>query len=99
LDEAVNKRFLSTGETRELVPVNVGFGLNPGVELAPPRSLFPTGETAGRARTCGMWRIQATVAAGAAVKITGVGFGTRTVWLPGMDSNHDSRLQRPLSYH
>ena len=20
-------------------------------------------------------------------------------WLPGMDSNHDSRLQRPLSYH
>jgi hypothetical protein len=22
----------------------------------------------------------------------------RTVWLPGMDSNHDSRLQRPLSY-
>jgi hypothetical protein len=19
-------------------------------------------------------------------------------WLPGMDSNHDSRLQRPLSY-
>ena len=21
------------------------------------------------------------------------------MWLPGMDSNHDSRLQRPLSYH
>lgn len=21
------------------------------------------------------------------------------IWLPGMDSNHDSRLQRPLSYH
>ena len=21
------------------------------------------------------------------------------VWLPDMDSNHDSRLQRPLSYH
>jgi hypothetical protein len=20
-------------------------------------------------------------------------------WLPDMDSNHDSRLQRPLSYH
>jgi hypothetical protein len=20
------------------------------------------------------------------------------IWLPGMDSNHDSRLQRPLSY-
>jgi hypothetical protein len=22
----------------------------------------------------------------------------KKVWLPGMDSNHDSRLQRPLSY-
>ncbi len=21
------------------------------------------------------------------------------IWLPDMDSNHDSRLQRPLSYH
>jgi hypothetical protein len=40
LDGAVNKRFLSTGETRELVPDNVGFGLNPGVELAPRRSLL-----------------------------------------------------------
>jgi hypothetical protein len=26
-------------------------------------------------------------------------FGTRTVWLPGEDSNLNSRLQRPLSYH
>jgi hypothetical protein len=24
---------------------------------------------------------------------------TVVVWLPDMDSNHDSRLQRPLSYH
>jgi hypothetical protein len=55
-----------------------------------PRALFsPTGETARRARTCRMWRIGATVAAGAAVKITGVEFGAQTVWLPGMDSNHD----------
>ena len=23
----------------------------------------------------------------------------KDIWLPGMDSNHDSRLQRPLSYH
>ena len=23
----------------------------------------------------------------------------KELWLPGMDSNHDSRLQRPLSYH
>jgi hypothetical protein len=27
------------GETRELAPENVGLGLNPGVELAPPRRL------------------------------------------------------------
>jgi hypothetical protein len=25
--------------------------------------------------------------------------GQNDNWLPGMDSNHDSRLQRPLSYH
>jgi site-specific DNA recombinase len=25
--------------------------------------------------------------------------GPNRNWLPGMDSNHDSRLQRPLSYH
>ena len=25
--------------------------------------------------------------------------GLNRNWLPGMDSNHDSRLQRPLSYH
>jgi hypothetical protein len=31
LDGAVNKRFLSTGETRELVRVNVGFDSNPRV--------------------------------------------------------------------
>ncbi len=40
LDGDVNKRDLSTGETGELVRENVGFGLNPGVELAPPRSLI-----------------------------------------------------------
>ena len=28
-----------------------------------------------------------------------LGSQKRTDWLPGMDSNHDSRLQRPLSYH
>jgi hypothetical protein len=34
---AVNKYDLSTGETGELVPKNLGFGLNHGVERAPPR--------------------------------------------------------------
>jgi Integrase core domain len=28
----------------------------------------------------------------------GVENGQNENWLPGMDSNHDSRLQRPLSY-
>ena len=40
LDGAVNKRFLSTGETGEFVTENVGSGLNPGVELAPPHRLL-----------------------------------------------------------
>jgi hypothetical protein len=37
---AANKRDLSTGETRELVPDNVGYGLNPRVERALPRRLL-----------------------------------------------------------
>ena len=44
---AVNKRDLSTGETGELVPENVGIGLNPGVELAPPRNPVSNWRTAG----------------------------------------------------
>jgi hypothetical protein len=39
LDGAVNKRLLSTGETREFASENVGFDLNPGVETATPQSL------------------------------------------------------------
>ena len=39
LDEAVNKRFLSTGETGEFAGENVGFGLNPGVGRAVPQNL------------------------------------------------------------
>ena len=83
---AVNKRFLSTGETGELVCGSLGFGLNPEVELAPPRRLLSNWRDCRRARTCRMWRIRATVASGAAVKITGVGFGTRTEWLPVVDT-------------
>ncbi len=40
LNTAVNKRLLSTGETGEFVSENVGFDLNAGVVLAPPRRLF-----------------------------------------------------------
>jgi hypothetical protein len=38
-DEAVNKRFLSTGETGEFTSESMGFGLNPGVGHAVPRCL------------------------------------------------------------
>jgi hypothetical protein len=38
LHRAVNKRHLSIGETGEFANENLGFGLNPGVEPAPPRS-------------------------------------------------------------
>ena len=39
LNRPVNKRFLSTGETGELVRVNVGFDSNPGVVCATPQDL------------------------------------------------------------
>lgn len=49
---------------------------------APPRkSKFPTGERRLGAKTRGMWRIQATAVASAAVKIMGLGVETQTVWL------------------
>ncbi len=44
-----------------------------GLSLHPSAVSFPTGETARRARTCGMWRIRARRATGAAVKIMSVG--------------------------
>ena len=67
------QRFLSTGETRELAPVNWGSASTLGLSLHPRTLSFPTGETARCAKTCGMWRIRATVAVGAAVKSIGVG--------------------------
>ena len=55
---AVNKRFLSTGETRELVPDNVGFGLNLGVEFAPPRRLVSNWR--GRPARKNLWNVADT---------------------------------------
>jgi hypothetical protein len=49
-DEAVNKRVLSTGETREFVSKNPGFGLNPRVDLGLCAISLPTGELARHAR-------------------------------------------------
>jgi hypothetical protein len=31
--------------------------------------------------------------------VMGTEIPNQNEWLPDMDSNHDSRLQRPLSYH
>ena len=45
LNVAVNKPFLSTGETGELVGEDVGLGLNPWVERAPPRRLVSNWRT------------------------------------------------------
>ena len=60
LDGAVNKRFLSTGETGEFASENVGFGLNPvGFSLGSHDASRPTGENARRAKTYGMLRIRA----------------------------------------
>ena len=98
MDQAVNKRFLSTGETGELVRVNVGFDSNPGVVCAPRKTSLPTGEKVLRARICGMLGIRAERAKALLSTKRALGVGAETVWLPGMDSNHDSRLQRPLSY-
>jgi len=83
----VNERFLSTGETRELVLENMGFGLNPGVELAPPRSLLSNWRAPGAQEPaeCGgygqRWR-PALLSIQWAWE-----FGMRTAWLRPLDSN------------
>ena len=100
LNKAVNKGVLSTGETGELASENGGFGPNPGVELALPRCLSsnrretPDAETP--AQCCGNGRGERRALLSTKC---GLGVGVEMYWLPGMDSNHDSRLQRPLSYH
>ena len=57
-----------------------------------PRAVsFPTGETARRAKICGMWRIRPTVAADAAVKIIGEG-----IWCADGMAPTKPGMQRPL---
>jgi len=71
MDEAVNKPFLSTGESGEFASENAGSGLNPGVERALRRGLSSNWRERKRVRTCGMWQIRVKSAAGAAVNKTG----------------------------
>ena len=80
LDGAVNKRFLSTGETGEFASENVGFGLNPMVECAPRMNSLPTGENTRRVRTRGMLGIRARGTAGAAVnKMSASSWGAKVL--------------------
>jgi len=59
-----------------------------GLSSRPRAVSFPTGENAGRAKSCRMWRIQATVVATAAVKIMGLG-----IWYVGSMAPHKTRYQ------
>ncbi len=93
LDEAVNIRLLSTGEAGELAPDNVGCKLNPGVELAPPtKPLFQPEKMRSPPKPAECWgygrgRLPALLSTKQPL-----GVGAEVYWLPGMDSNHDSRL-------
>src|SRR6266567_4353839 len=68
-------------------PIAWGSASTLGLSAHPRAVSFPTGETARRAKTRGMWRIRATVAAGAAVKIMGV-----EIWYTDNVAPHPGRL-------
>ena len=68
-----------------------------GYSLDPGNHVFKL-EKAVVLNTCGMFGITGTRKRAAVNKNGAPSWGYRN-WLPGMDSNHDSRLQRPLSYH
>ena len=74
--------------------------LNPGVESAPPRYLNSNRREAENAENPRNVADTGEVANYRCCQ-QNKGFWVRTGkgWLPDMDSNHDSRLQRPLSYH
>jgi hypothetical protein len=96
---AVNKCLLSTGETREFVSKSEGVDLNLGVDLAPPRDLSSNWREGTVRKTWAMWRIRTRMEGVPLSTEPVIAVGAERQWLPGMDSNHDSRLQRPLSYH
>jgi len=67
-----------------------------GVSSHPRGTALPTGENARRAKTCGMWRIPARRAAGAAVKKSGLGVGAGRYWLPTLDDFRTFLGLRPV---
>ncbi len=100
MDGAVNKATLSSRETGESAVKSSGFGPDP---RGPTRGRATSHSKRPRGRkpqeTCEMWAIWVDAGKAVLSKISRPGVETRMLWLPGMDSNHDSRLQRPLSYH
>jgi len=74
LDEAVNKRKLSTRETGDFSSESAGLGSNQGLSLDPHDASLPTGENGRRSESCGILRIRARPAEGAAVKGCGKNF-------------------------
>lgn len=87
LNPPVRQSFLSTRETREFASGNVGFGLNPGVELAPPRNLSSNHEYMQHAENLRNVPDTVEVTAGAAVNETRPWVGPGRRWLGALDSN------------
>jgi hypothetical protein len=94
LDGAVNKRFLSTGETGELVRVNVGFDLNLGVDRATPRNLSSNGRERVERKNCGMLGIRAERGKELLSTKRALEVGAETVWLLRQDSNLQPSVDR-----
>ncbi len=94
----VNKRVLSTGETGEFGSKYVGSGLNPGVERAAPEWRVSNVREPAEQIPAECLEYGEPIREASSTQ-TATAFGAIGRWLPGMDSNHDSRLQRPLSYH
>ena len=98
LDGAVNKRNLSTGETRDSARNFWTPRLEPGVEHALPRSGLSNQRDAHDQVHAKCFGYRAAPK-GPCQQKAGLKVRSSGYWLPDMDSNHDSRLQRPLSYH
>ena len=69
------------------------------VQFAPQADPVQNGEAVLTQRRHGMFGLSEEVKPVMPSMKTAPDLGFEKWWLPGMDSNHDSRLQRPLSYH
>src|ERR1035437_6136293 len=86
LNPPVNKRFLSTGETGEFASENVGFGLNPGVERAPPHDLSSNRRERRNARKpAECWGYGRRGPRAMLSTIQAIGVGAERLWLPSLN--------------